>query len=87
MGDTPRADGRSVTLRPGQGADSLRQHMGHPTSAPQTDILDTSALLDDTNGAGALAPACRRFHSANGVYSNDKHKRGCERLTVGSHEA
>ena len=65
------------------GADSLRQHMGHPTSAPQTDILGTGALLDDTNGAGALAPACRRFHSANGVYSNDKHKLCTDRCAGG----
>ena len=55
------------------GADSLRQHMGHPTSAPQA--LETS----DTT----LAATTDRYLSANGVYTNDKHKLCTDRCTGG----
>ena len=44
------------------GADSLRQHMGHPTTAPQTSALDAGAL--DQTGATS------RYLSADGVYAS-----------------
>ena len=58
------------------GADSLRQHMGHPTSAPQTSALVDAAALA---GAGATS----RYHSADGVYANDKHKLCTDRCADG----
>jgi hypothetical protein len=57
------------------GADSLRQHMGHPTSAPQTSALAAGSL----SGAGATS----RYHSADGVYANDKHKLCTDRCADG----
>ena len=55
------------------GADSLRQHMSHPTSAPQV-LETTDATLDATTN---------RYLSANGVYTNDKHKLCTDRCTGG----
>ena len=55
------------------GADSLRQHMGHPTSAPQA--------LERTDAT--LAATADRYLSANGVYTNDKHKLCTDRCAGG----
>jgi hypothetical protein len=55
------------------GADSLRQSMVHPDTAPQT-----SALANDT-----LSATTNRFMSANGVYANDKHKLCTDRCENG----
>ena len=55
------------------GADSLRQHMSHPTSAPQ--VLETTGAT--------LAATTNRYLSANGVYTNDKHKLCTDRCAGG----
>ena len=57
------------------GADSLRQAMVHPDTAPQT-----SATANDT-----LSATTSRFLSANGVYANDKHKLCTDRCENGVH--
>ena len=55
------------------GADSLRQSMVHPTTAPQTDARSATTLAASTD----------RYMSANGTYANDKHKLCTDRCTGG----